>query len=468
MSPLCTRLPCWLLLGLLAACGSALDPVETVDLCAKKTGVLSANCAQCKKPPFSAQCPQCQGDASDSEDCRRGSKDSGADGGAGTSGADGGGGAGADAGQDAAIDGGNPLHSDATVLDAAAAADANTPVPDAGPCGKTCEAPLPFCHADSGDCVECLGDGECDSPEVCSEAHECVQCNEDAQCPESAPQCTDHTCGKCEDDDACSFRSENKACEPTSGKCVRCTANADCPADAPLCNTTANTCGPCVDANDAVNACMFRTGTKVCDPSDGRCVQCTRDHYSCGTANDTTPYVCDSKKRTCTTLPERSAGPCKPCVADKQCKTGQVCAQQFWGNPAEAVGYFCFWTVSAAPMQDCDNVKPHVKPAPNVGSIDNALNNLCVPLVSTCPGLNDLRKACPLAGDAAMPDHKLCGFSHSQENYTTHANQDGYCIDTDPLAGTDWQCTVPCANSDADCPASVLCNTVDTPNLCAL
>lgn len=298
------------------------------------------------------------------------------------------------------------------------------PTSTRGPCGKPCVGTQDVCDSDSGKCVECVGNGDC-GDEVCSAQHNCEECNVDADCKASAPRCVSHACAAC------------------SGVDTSCDGRAKA-----LCDTAA-------------------WSSLV-----GQCVECTGTSYAaCGAAPDTTPYVCNSAARTCTTSKEHSLGDCAPCVSDAQCQDGQLCALQSFGTPAQEVGYFCFWkkdaTTVGAPAGNCDTVTPLVKAVAGVVSVDHAVSAACLSRASTCLALNDVAKSCESATAAGTPDHALCGFTHATENYTTHANQDGVCVDTDPTAGTSWKCTVPCVDVK-DCKSVFTCDTAPSPDQCTL
>ncbi|HEX2675690.1 MAG TPA: hypothetical protein VHM19_03605 [Polyangiales bacterium] len=237
---------------LLAACDSLLDPVETVSLCKKTSGVISRNCAVCQEPPYSARCPQCQGDAGERDaQCESPSTlagkrhDGGTD--AAISGSDG----------SAARDGGGKSPLDAAV-------DASTD-DDAGSsgCPKLCDAKKPVCDGRS---------------------HQCVECVKHAQCPASAPRCdpTAHTCGPCTSDGPCEGRTlpvcdTSDDGESSNGQCVRCLgSNYDCgqakDGKAYVCDSAQRTCTklevhsavacqPCVSDDECLTgqACVVQT-----------------------------------------------------------------------------------------------------------------------------------------------------------------------------------------------------------------
>lgn len=410
----------------------ALDPVETESLCAEKSGVISRNCGACQEPPFAPTCPQCQGKAGIDPRCRNapdasglGQSDAAQDAagavdartldGAGdaTTFSEGGtADAAADSGGDSSLDAGP----DASALDAAA--DSATPC---GPCSGTAD----LCDRDAMTCVECLTSENCDGDDVCSDTGTCEQCNVDADCKAAAPRCVSHACVACTGSDtSCDDRSTT-----------------------PVCDTDADS------------------------DKHGQCVACTdTSHTLCGAAPDTTSYVCNSLDRTCTSIKERSAGDCAPCVSDAQCQVGQVCANQEFGDPAERTGWFCYWIRSASgagPNGNCDNVKPAVKSQTGVVSIDGTTVEACVPRTTTCAALNDVGKACGTSGTSGTANHALCGYTHAEESYTTHEDQDGYCVDTDGSAGTNWKCTVSCVDAK-DCKSVFTCETIPTPDLCSL
>jgi hypothetical protein len=369
---------CLVCAGLVAVTGcEALDPVETTDLCAAQSGIVSRNCAVCQAPPYAATCPQCQAGNVDRR-CRN-ATDAGAS-------------SAPDAARDAAPDAAG-ASADAAMKDAASVLDIDAAVVDAA-----------------------------------TDAGAVMDASVDAMSPEAGTDATT-VCGVCS--------GSADLCDTDAMVCVQCLRDEDCDGD-----------DICSDAHT--------------------CVKCTGTRYdNCGKATDDTPYVCDSEQQTCTKKKQHSAGDCAPCVSDAHCLEGQLCAPQTFGNPPEDVGNFCVWKRSAAPAMDCDAVAPLVKVTLGVVSVDGVIAEACLPRVSSCAAINDVTKDCESVTVPGTADHALCGFTHSQENYVNHEDQDGHCVDTDPGAGTSWKCTVPCAG-DGDCKSTLTCDTVPTPDLCTL
>jgi len=92
-----------------------------------------------------------------------------------------------------------------------------------------CPSATPACEADSGRCLECLGDSDCskDSSKSFCQAGTCVGC--------VGPGAS-----------ACAARNAGKPVCTPSGLCVECASSDDCKFAAnPICDTSANVCVAC-------------------------------------------------------------------------------------------------------------------------------------------------------------------------------------------------------------------------------
>lgn len=264
---------------------------------------------------------------------------------------------------------------------------------DAGPCDPACTGGEICAEVEAGmfECVECVGDGDCDGRR-CS-AFTCVDCVEHTHCDAATPLCVAGSCVPCTDGD--------------TGQCA---------------------------ARD--------TATPLCAP-DGMCVQCTAaDESAC------TEGVCDLLARTCTTQGPGSAGPCAPCVNDRQCRAGQLCVPEMLVlGTGEDLGYACAWRRGAtgvgAPNGACSSVRPYVATRTRRSLNDPTTDvEVCVLALSTCEAHRDFRATSCMAGvtlgsPAADP---ACGAADVD---------DGFCAQFD-AAGAN-RCTVECASLD-DCP----------------
>jgi len=105
-----------------------------------------------------------------------------------------------------------------------------------------------LCNTSTGLCVNCLGDGDCDSSRVCDPV--------DFQCVTKCTVVGDTACG-----------TQNRTCEPSLQYCVECTTAADCSGDTPVCN---HQCVQCVDELSA----NCRAQSQYCWVQRHACVDC--------------------------------------------------------------------------------------------------------------------------------------------------------------------------------------------------
>ncbi|HVY28764.1 MAG TPA: hypothetical protein VHB79_19545 [Polyangiaceae bacterium] len=278
------------------------------------------------------------------------------------------------------------------------------------PCDGACTAPTFVCDEPNNTCVECLEEGDC-------------------------------------------AVGAKKKCDTTAKACVECLASADC-ADAKAAKCDGGACVKCNSNDD----CAHIAGKTVCDTAAGECVECTgKDYTFCGMSMGT-PLVCDTVKRTCTTSKEHSIGPCKPCVSDAQCKAGQLCAMEVFGDAKTDVGHFCFWKqgdiANGAPATCASNGRPYASAIANQVSIDGVTATICGLRVSTCTSVNQFSsKDCSTSSAA---DDSKCGFD---------APNDAKCV----VDGGGFSCTMTCASDDdRDCPLGIQCDTDASPPVCKL
>ena len=134
-----------------------------------------------------------------------------------------------------------------------------------------CPTATPACEADSGRCVECLGDGDCvrDATKSFCRAGLCVGC---AGAGASA----------------CAGRNSAKPVCMPGGACVECATSDDCKAAVkPICDTSVNVCVACT--SDA--QCSGKSGPGVCMfQQDGHCATDAESVYvgksAAGTCSD--------------------------------------------------------------------------------------------------------------------------------------------------------------------------------------
>ncbi len=201
----------------------------------------------------------------------------------------------------AIFDGQEYLDADAAASDASEAG-ADTAPPD--PCAGACSGERSVCDAMSGDCVQCLGDGDCTGDRGVCDAKACVQC--------SATNAS--ACGG--DTPLCDARADGLA-----NTCVACNVSADCPASAPVCSDD-HTCTLCL-GNDACIAC----------------VECTADGDCAGAS-------C-KPDQTCSAFGDRTQRACEPCDDDANCVPMHRCVPMTFDDPAVDHGSFCLKLASA-------------------------------------------------------------------------------------------------------------------------
>ena len=275
----------------------------------------------------------------------------------------------------------------------------------APPCNGDCRGTTPICDPATNECVECI----------------------------AATDCTG---------------SAKPFCDPAAGKCVTCLKQPDC-SDPTASTCSAGVCTACIADAD----CSDIAGKSVCDA--GTCVQCTGKKFGACGSDAGTPLVCDSSKRTCTTIKQRSAGLCVACVTDAQCKPGQVCVLDEFGAPSVDVGHYCHWkkgdVANGAPADCFSTGKPYAGTQVAVTSIDGDVNDICGLRTSTCIANNQFSaKDCTVASAAS---DAACGFAPPK---------DAKCAQVP--ASSSFRCTMTCL-SDEDCPGSA-CDTGSSPRVC--
>jgi hypothetical protein len=232
-------------------------------------------------------------------------------------------------------------------------------------------------------------------------------------------------------------------CDEGTHECVQCLEHADCSEPlASACNPSTHECGRCMNDSE----CVGVDGRPICDIAMG-CVQCApMEEGACGT------NVCDVTNRVCTTTGERTGDPCTPCVSDRQCKAGMVCAPMEFMTSENFVGFFCLWRQEATelggPMGSCSNIPPY-SAVDEVATISGETQvEVCSFTRSTCEAQADY----PGQACGTIPDDTVCGVV---------GLDDGVCR---PRTGSGNRCTVLCLG-DEDCPSGS-CNTVASPRYC--
>jgi len=388
-------------------------------------------------------------------------------------------------------------------------------------CTPACSGTTPFCDESTKTCVECLTGTQCGGAKrACSSAsHQCVECTTDDNCSQPKPGCdtSKNVCVPCTQNTHCLSMAATPICDTSKNVCVQCTQKSECSGTTPFCDTSKNTCVQCTKTTDcsgatpegnallcdtsknlcvecltqsdcksaAASACIAGdctpcttnaecsniAGKGVCkttaaSSSDadagagtGTCVQCTGTQYSACGQSAGNNLVCDTLNNTCSTAVEQSAGLCKTCVSDAQCRAGEMCVNQTFGG--KSVGYFCFYkqgdTANLAPADCTLTGRPYVKVDKNAVSIDGQTADICSLVTSTCTALNQFRSTtCTSAtSTTATPDDQLCGVS---------PGIDSKCI---AYGTSQYRCTVTCLGDD-DCPkgVNVACDTGVNPPVC--
>jgi hypothetical protein len=361
--------------------------------------------------------------------------------------------AGSFAGTDGGEQGGMPVGGSGGAGTAGSGGNGEAGAAGAAGCADVCKGTTPVCDSTSNMCVQCVKSTDCkdNAKPVCDAAtNTCVQCTKGSECTDSTkPACDTGTnsCVECVGNGDCKG-STKPLCDTTGAHCVACLKQADCTSPtASACN--ANVCTACT--TDA--ECSNIAGKGVCDA--GTCVQCTGKKFAACGQDSGTPLVCDSLKRTCTTSKQQSAGLCQTCVTDAQCKAGQICVLDKFGNPAQDVGYFCHWkkgdTANGAPSDCFATGKPYAGTQVNATSVDGSVADVCSLSVSTCVARNQFKsKDCAVASAAS---DAVCGFAPTK---------DSKCAQVP--SSTSYRCTMTCT-SDEDCPTGT-CDTGAAPSVC--
>jgi hypothetical protein len=289
-------------------------------------------------------------------------------------------------------------------------------------------------------------------------------------CPGDKPVCIANTkqCVTCTatDKGAC---GADQVCDSIKGECVQCLKNTDCtdPA-ASVCDLQTLTCKGCSEGG--TSDCDHIAGKNVC--SAAACVQCTSEKLT-ACMNDGTQFVCNAGTKSCDmNRKARSKTDCNKCmdytdavctatldcVSNLECQAGQACVAVVAGS-GRKVCQFLYSETEACP-------RPYMaEPPPFAMDVGGKAVRVCtLPHSGTCKAYADYsRQRCgtenPSKPSVDLPntgDNTKCGEANVD---------DGICAYSDGLK--QHLCTVPCANSDIDCPASgVTCNRTVAFNFC--
>jgi len=126
----------------------------------------------------------------------------------------------------------------------------------AGSCGAG------VCDVASGQCVECVADGDCSGANhFCNADKVCIECKSNSDC--GSNQVCNTGPGDCTE--SCTTTADcagaYPVCDTQKKLCVECTSNADCAGSAPdsLCYAATSECKQCLTSADCSGA------TPVCD-----------------------------------------------------------------------------------------------------------------------------------------------------------------------------------------------------------
>lgn len=89
-----------------------------------------------------------------------------------------------------------------------------------------CTALAPKCDVDTGTCLKCLVEADCEADEICNTAGLCiaVDCKANTDCSGATPFCVNNDCVQCAEDADCPI--ETGYCQ--NGVCKECIADTDC------------------------------------------------------------------------------------------------------------------------------------------------------------------------------------------------------------------------------------------------
>jgi len=165
---------------------------------------------------------------------------------------------------------------------------------------KDCNGELPVCYA--GSCVECTGNGDCESNPSMVDAHKLACKKSDNVCVE----CTGN--GDCEN----AFALENKLiCFQNENLCVECTRASQCSnVNLPECDIDKKICVECTSDGDCIK-----------DPDKDKCDRgvCTK---KCRHDSDDCKII--PSLPTCTTVGSTETGFCVQCTSDGDCEENSI------------------------------------------------------------------------------------------------------------------------------------------------
>jgi hypothetical protein len=167
-----------------------------------------------------------------------------------------------------------------------------------------CTPPTPYCDTVTATCIECLADPNCAGPKkFCGPRGACVECVADPNCAKAKPYCDIDrwTCAECLSDAHC---DATKVCDPSEHRCVpSCSDSSTCEPMKPYCDAARRLCVECLtDANCA------DAKKPACGPL-GACTECTNNAQ------------CPADRPLC----EFATNKCIGCTSDLDCPAGRHC-----------------------------------------------------------------------------------------------------------------------------------------------
>jgi hypothetical protein len=316
-----------------------------------------------------------------------------------------------------------------------------------------------------GECVECLGDGDCGAEQICDDnacvAEHCVNGQKDVN--ETGVDCGGPDCNSCQNGQPCNSFSDcdSMFCNEMM-VCMACTMQSECSV------IGGHYCDPAVDDGTCVPEKMLNeTCADAVECDSGNCV----DGVCCDSACDGTCQTCSGVMGQCSAVamgsdPDNECAPSGPCGS-----TGEGCngSSTNPGCIVEASGTACgdSCTMGTANVGGtCDGM----------GSCTGGSQQSCAPFAcdgdvcgSSCSGDGDCASSAYCDYQSACV---TCGAVNNTNPNVTTCGQ-GDCMIVDCPAGA--PCEVNCSGNGAcstvtvNCPAGFDCtvNCGTGNNVCA-
>ncbi len=295
----------------------------------------------------------------------------------------------------------------------------------ADPCAGKCPTARPLCKSTSGPpvCVQCSSNAQCGgTKDVCDSTGTCQQCLSNGDCSDPTP-----------------------VCNPSTKTCVACLEQIDCKtAEASRCDTLTNSCVSCQGDTD----CSTIPGRAVCATApklqQKQCFECSLGNES-GCLKDGKDYACDPATNQCTSTPKGSLDVCQSCLADSECKGGNLpeptarCVLMTFGINGQPHGSYCLQRVGTS---GCT--------VPYSVSI-SAVSMSGAPFDTYC-GINQATTTCEAVRD-------MTGSKQCETDANCGAGQGGLCKNVSVVAPF-LRCTIPCSMA-TQCPDVFSCSSSD-------